>query len=84
MELAWEPGLPEKRRFQFRFGLPFTNFNPIVLSFVGAGAGTMGEVDPLPFCSYNVSMHLMFAGFFRPDHDPPMLARPVASVYPTL
>jgi hypothetical protein len=29
-------------------------------------------------------MYLKFAGFFRPDHDPPTLALSIANVSPTL
>jgi hypothetical protein len=28
-------------------------------------------IDPSFVCSYNTNMILMYAGFFRPDHDPP-------------
>jgi len=30
------------------------------------------DIDPLSVCFYNVNMALNFAGFFRPDHDPPL------------
>jgi hypothetical protein len=34
-------------------------------------------VIDLPFvCSYNINMKIKFAGFFRPDHDPPLIESP--------
>jgi len=32
------------------------------------------DIDPLSVCFYNVNMIPRFAGFFRPDHDPPVCA----------
>jgi hypothetical protein len=32
-------------------------------------------IDPQIICSYNVIMKIKFAGFFRPDHDPPQRLR---------
>jgi hypothetical protein len=37
------------------------------------------RIDPLSVCFYNDEVLLKFAGFFRPDHDPPFTRR--ASYY---
>jgi hypothetical protein len=37
-------------------------------------------IDPLFVCSYNTDMTCKFAGFFRPDHDPPLTAESVRTL----
>jgi hypothetical protein len=33
-------------------------------------------IDPLSVCFYNAFTMIRFAGFFRPDHDPPSFSQP--------